>query len=451
MGMEAIFKLFSKERPVAMMAQLINQQIISEDLDVVFHENRDRQYQRQLLFSYLTLAVADVVMGVEKSPNKTYSAHQKELRVSRTAFYDKLNNVETAISEAMVRHAFIKAREIQDLLGFVPCEPIRGYHARIIDGNHLQKTEKRITELRGIASAALPGTVVAVYSLGREMFECAYLLEDAHAQESSTLERLLDDLQPRDLIIGDRHFCIVSFLLGIIQRRGAFIIRQHGRLKGELQGQPQKIGRVENGVAYEQPIIVGGKTLRRVTVKLDEPTRDGDTEIHILTNLPTSKADARKIAEVYRQRWEVENGFYVLTTALTCEVKSLGHPRAALFVFCTAMLAYNSMRALFVAMTAVWGEAVVADLSAYSLSLEISKAADGLNVLRTTAEWNSFLPTSPRGLAKSLLDLAEHVDVSRHQKSHRGPKKKPPRQTGYRNGGHVATAKILGLVPAESP
>ncbi len=129
MGLEAVFNLFSKERPAAMMAQLINQEMISEDLDVIFDENRDRQYQRELLFSYLTLAVADVVMGVEKSPNKAYTAHQKELRVSKTAFYDKLNNVEPAISEAMVRHAFIKATEIQDLLGFVPCEPIRGYHA----------------------------------------------------------------------------------------------------------------------------------------------------------------------------------------------------------------------------------------------------------------------------------------------------------------------------------
>lgn len=451
MSMEAVFKLFSKDRPVAMMAQVINQEMISEDLDVVFDEHRDRQYQRELLFSYLTTAVADVVMGVEKSPNKAYIAHRKELIVSKTAFYDKLNKVEPAISEAMVRHAFSKACDMQDLLGFVPTEPVRGYHARIVDGNHLQKTEKRITELRGIASAALPGTAVAMYSIGRELFECAYLLEDAHAQESSTLERLLDDLQPRDLIIGDRHFCIVSFLLGIIQRRGAFIIRQHGRLQGELQGQQQKIGRVENGVAYEQAIVVGGKTLRRVTVKLDEETRDGETEIHILTNLPVSKADARKIADVYRQRWEVENGFYVLTTALTCEVKSLGHPRAALFVFCTAMLAFNSMRVLCTAMTVVWGEAVVADLSAHSLSVEISKAADGLNVLRKDGEWNSFLPTSPRGLAKFLLKLAEHVDISRHKKSHRGPKKTPPKRTGYRKGGHVATARILGLVPVKSP
>lgn len=447
MSIEAVLDRFCKLRPVAVMARIINQIIVSEDLDIVFEQNRDRQYQRSLLFSHLTVAMADVVLGMEKSPNQAYKTHQKELGVSAAAFYDKLNNVETSISEGMVRYAFEKSRDLQDQLGFVPREPIRGYHARVIDGNHLQKTEKRISELRGLASAALPGTVVATYELGRELFDRAYLMVDAHAAESSALDRVLHDLIARDLIIGDRHFCILLFLQGIIQRRGAFIIRQHGRLKGELLEERKKIGRVANGTVYEQQMLAGGMALRRVTVELDEPTRDGETEIHILTNIPLSKADARKIADVYRQRWQVENGFHILTMALTCEVKSLGHPRAALFVFCTAMLAFNAMRVLTAALTTVWGEAVVTELSAYSLSLEISKAADGLNVLLTDAEWNSLLPKTPAGLARFLSKVAAHVDVARHKKSHRTPKKKPPKQIGYRNGGHVATAKIIGLVP----
>lgn len=447
MSMEAVLDRFIKLRPVAVMARVINEIIIGEDLDIVFEENRDRQYQRSLLFSHLTNAMADVVLGTEKSPNQAYKTHKAELRVSAAAFYDKLNNVETSVSEGMVRYAFEKSRDLQDQLGFVPSEPIRGYHARVIDGNHLQKTEKRISELRGLASAALPGTVVATYALGRELFDRAYLVVDAHAQEASALDRVLHDLIAGDLMIGDRHFCILAFMLGIIQRHGAFIIRQHARLKGELQGERRKMGRVANGTMYEQQLLAGEMRLRRVTVELDEPTRDGETEIHILTNIPTSKADACKIANVYRQRWQVENGFHVLTTALTCEVKSLGHPQAALFVFCTAMLAFNAMRVLAAALTAVWSEAVVKELSAYSLSLEISKAADGLSIL-TDAEWNSLLPKTPAGLARFLTRVAANVDVARHKKSHRGPKKKPPKQTGYQNGSHVATARIIGLVPS---
>ena len=111
----------------------------------------------------------------------------------------------------------------------------------------------------------------------------------------------------------------------------------------------------------------------------------------------------------------------------------------------------TSVRVMAAALTAVHGEAVVRELSPYSQSLEIVKGADGLSVLFTEAEWKSLLPKTAQGLAKFLIRVAEHVDVDRHRKSKRGVKKKPPKQTGYRNGGHVATARIIGLVSVETP
>ena len=354
--------------------------------------------------------------------HQAYKSHHEKLGVSAASFYEKLSNVETRVSEAMVRYSYEKSCVMQDELGFVPQEPIPGYRGRVIDGNHLQQSEKRLAELRGIASAALPGTVVATYELGRGLFDRAYLLADAHAQEAAALDRVLADVAKKDLIIGDRHFCIVSFLSGIMVRKGAFIIRQHGRLKGELIGKRRKVGRTSGGTAYEQQIRVGDMTLRRVTVELDEPTRDGDTEIHLLTNLPKSKADACKVSDVYRQRWEIENSFYVLTTAFTCEVKSLSHPLAALFVFCTAMLAYNATDVMNVALSAVHGEEAVDELSAWSLSLEIAKATDGMNVALTPSDWQALLPKTATARAAFLKQVAATVNLKRHQKSHRGPK-----------------------------
>ena len=440
---------YAKLRPLAVMVRAITQDILNDDLDDVFQENRQRQYQRELLFSQLAITMADVVLGFENSPHQAYKSHRKDLKVAASSFYDKLNRVETSISEAMVRHAYEKTKALQDNLGFVPNEPIPGYHARAIDGNHLQKTEKRIGGLRGLASAALPGTVVATYELGRELFDRAYLLPDAHAQEATVLDRVLQDMSKKDLIIGDRHFCIVSFLCGIAERGAAFVIRQHGRLKGELLGKRRKIGRIATGMVYEQQLVIGrtkddsGMTVRRITAELDKPTRDGDMEIHILTNVPSSDADACKIAEVYRQRWEIENGFYVLTTTMTCEVKSLGHPLAALFVFCTAMVAYNGICVLLTALAEVHGVQEVQELSAYSLSQEIAKSTDGLQVIFTEEEWNALVPPSPKRRARFLIHVAKQVDLERHRKSHRGPKKKPPKRTGYKNGGHVSTAKVL--------
>ncbi len=449
MRKDATLQRYIKLRPVAVMVRAITQGILNDELDNVFEGSRQRQYQRQMLFSQLAITMADVVLGIEDSPHQAYKSHREDLKVVVSSFYDKLNHVETSVSEAMVRHAYEKASALQDNLGFVPSEPIPGYHARAIDGNHLQKTEKRIDGLRGLACAALPGTVVATYELGRELFDRAYLLEDAHAQEATVLDRVLEDMAAKDLMIGDRHFCIVSFLFGIDQRDAAFVIRQHGRLKGELQGKRRKIGRIATGMVYEQKLVIArtkddlGMTVRRVTVELDEPTRDGDTEIHILTNVPSSDADARRIAELYRQRWEIENGFYVLTTTMTCEVKSLGHPLAALFVFCTAMVGYNGTRVLMTALTKAHGEEEVQELSAYSLSREIAKSSDGLQVTFTEEEWEALVPSVAKRQARFLIHVAKHVDLKRHRKSRRGPKKQPPKRTGYKNGGHLSTAKVL--------
>jgi hypothetical protein len=85
-----------------------------------------------------------------------------------------------------------------------------------------------------------------------------------------------------------------------------------GHLLGKLPwtplGKSRFIGRVETGHVYEQevdlrhPSIGEIKRLRRVTVKLKKPTRDGDMEIHLLTNLPASRVSAVKVAFLYQKR-----------------------------------------------------------------------------------------------------------------------------------------------------
>ena len=80
--------------------------------------------------------------------------------------------------------------------------------------------------------------------------------------------------------------------------------------------------------------------LRRVTVELYRPTRDGETEIHVLTNLP-KRIGALRVAEVYRQRWTIEIAFHELAQNLEGEIETLGYPRAALFGFCMALVCYN--------------------------------------------------------------------------------------------------------------
>jgi IS4 transposase len=61
-----------------------------------------------------------------------------------------------------------------------------------------------------------------------------------------------------------------------------------------------------------------GSTLRvrRITITLDQPTRDGETVLHLLTNLTAKEASAKKVAKLYLTRWKIECVFQTLTTVL---------------------------------------------------------------------------------------------------------------------------------------
>ena len=63
----------------------------------------------------------------------------------------------------------------------------------------------------------------------------------------------------------------------------------------------------ETGKVYEQSVQVvdaegSARKYRRIRVSLNKATRDGETEIFILTNLPKTVASAQLIAEIYRRR-----------------------------------------------------------------------------------------------------------------------------------------------------
>jgi IS4 transposase len=104
-------------------------------------------------------------------------------------------------------------------------------------------------------------------------------------------------------------------------------------------------------------------------VELEEPTRDGETMVVLLSNLPADKADALQIAAIYLGRWKIETAFQTLTTTLRCEVNTLGYPRAALFAFGTALVAYNAIIVVESFIRAEHGKEQAEQLSKYYLGL----------------------------------------------------------------------------------
>jgi DDE family transposase len=433
------------------MARAVLERLLdAQRVDDLFARTAERQYTRELLFSSLVQLMSEVVLGVHPTVHAAYQANKEAIGVSTTALYNKLDRVETGGSAALVRDSAALAEPVVKALRASHPRWLPGYQIKVLDGNHLSSTEHRLKELRFTWAAPLPGQALVVLDQQRMLITDVFLNEDGHAQERRLLTQVLQHVEADQLWIEDRNFCTLGLMFGIARRGAAFVGRQHGQLQGELLGRATRKGTTRSGPVYEQPLLVrdpaNGETMRvrRITLKLAEPTRDGDTELHILSNVPLPRASAAHLARLYGKRWSIETAFFEITTTLSCEINTLGYPKAALFTFCLALLAYNAVSLIKAALRSAHGRQQVHDeVSGYYLALEIGRTYDGMMIAIPAPHWVLFRLLSDQEFADALHEMASSVNLSRYQKHPRGPKKRPPERTAYQNGKHVSTAKLL--------
>jgi IS4 transposase len=447
---EVMDRFVEKSAVSVMFRGTLENAVTPELLDEIFVNTAERQRQGGLLFSSVVELVALVATGSRNSVNDAYKAQKEKFTVSVASVYGKLQRTETEVSRQVVRQTAMRMAEVVKGLERRRAPLLRGYRTKIIDGNHLAATEHRIDELRFIASGPLPGQALVVLEPDRMLLTDVFPCEDGHAQERSILPQVLRTVEANDLWIADRNFCTINFLFGIVNCGASFLIRQHQNLPYELLGERRKIGRCPTGMVYEQKMRVtdrwGNSTdVRRVTIELNKPTKDGETEIHLVTNLPVKVANARSVADLYLHRWTVEKAFHELDQAFNGEIKTLGYPGAALLSFSVALLAYNVISVVKSALAAALGaKAKREDLSGYYLTGELAAAYHGMMIAIPEDEWSRhFGSLSPAELARTLKTLAAKVRPDRFRKNKRGPKKPRPERTSAKNRPHVSTARII--------
>jgi IS4 transposase len=446
-----VFERFAQDAPLSVMAQGIMENALNPQiLDQLFEDVAQKQFTHKLLFSTIVDLMSVVVCRIRPSIHAAFQARAETVGATIDAVYDKLDGTETAVSAALVHTVAARLAPVIGAMKGVRTDWLPGYRTRILDGNHLPGSEHRIKELRTIGAGALPGQALVVLDPRLMLATDVVLCEDGHAQERSLLDQVLERVATQDLWIADRNFCTTDFLFGIAGRGAFFVIRQHAStLHWDFVGKRRACGRSDTGQVFEQTIRARNDRgeiliLRRITVELDQPTRDGDTAIHLLTNVPAKDARGKVIAELYRRRWTIETAFQELEATLQGEINTLGYPKAALFAFCVALVAYNVLSTLKAALRSVHGEEKVAEeVSGYYVADEIQMTHRGMMIAIPEDEWAVFHDLPPVELAEVLVRLARAVPLRRFRRHPRGPKKpKPKKQSGAKIK-HVATAKIL--------
>ena len=480
-----LFKPFIEGSPLSVMMRGLVERLLSpEQMDQWFEQFAQEQYTRELLFSTVMSLMLEVVCGSRKAVNAAYQAMAEAIPVSIQAVYDKLQGVEPAVAAELVRYT---AREGQAIMaavvaavrpapvgrapaGGLPAVPsvksvqagaavnatvkagrpavLPGYTVRILDGDHLAATEHRLKALRTYGGGALPGQALVVYDPDLDLAINVVPCENGHTQERALLSLLEESLAPGEVWMMDRNFCVLHWLQRIAAQPAYFVVREHQQTPFTAVAPMEEKGATETGWVAEQPIQVivpDGQPVvwRRIRVLLQKPTRDGDEQIYLWTNLPAA-VTAETVARLYRKRWRIETAFQHLAQDLKTEIKTLGYPRAALFGFCIGVVAYNILAVLKAALRQVHGATVIdTQLSGYYVTDEVSGTYRGMMIAIPPPEWQVFRHLTVPELAEVLIELAGKVRLAKFRKHPRGPKKpRPPRQFDPKHP-HQATAKLL--------
>jgi len=444
---------YQRKEPLPLMAwALVNHALSDAFLNDFFERNAARQYSKKLLFSNIFALMNLVVTRVKSSVGEALRSKLVPVDVSDQAFYAKLNSIEPEVCEALVREASQRLAAVSSAIGNEKPAPLPGYRTIVIDGNAIGASQHRIDELQDIPSAPMPGKSIVFldpqHTSATEMIAC----EDGWAQERSMSNEIIKRICIGDLAIADRNFCTRKLLFGIHDQGGSFIIREHKSLPWEAIGSLEFVGENEGGRFFEQQISIkqedgSSLVMRRIVIELPEQksTRDGDRTIALLTILPPLDADAMKVGDLYLTRWTIETLFQTMTTTFRCEMKSLGYPRAALFIFAMTLVASNVLSTLRATIRSVHGYAAEAVLSSFYLVRAIQSSyetfIDGFGA-EVLAAYNRM---SLSDVILFLRNCAQHLDLSRYKKARtqKGRERKTKKGLAPQDKPHVSTARIL--------
>jgi len=454
MMLDAIFERFVAGAPTTVMAQLGFERILDPSwLDELFEEYRGRQYERELLFSTVVDIVALVAMGLQPSVHAA-ARSLESLRVSLSALYDKLNHTEPALGRALVKQSAQRLAPVMEQFRKEQASVCPGYRVRIVDGNCLAPSEKRLKPLRKVRGAALPGRSLVVYDPDRCLVIDVLPSEDGHAGERALMAALVPTAMPGELWMGDRIFGTYNIIAAWHQRGCSFLVREHaanGRLT--ICGPLREQGKTDSGAVFEHFVYSNGPEpqdssirLRRIELHLNKATEDGETVVSLLTNLP-EEVTAVQVANLYRRRWTIESMFQKVESVLASEIKTLGYPRAALFSFCVALMGFNVLSLLQAAVESQHGiePRSPEELSLYYVASEVKRMHAGMMLALPAEHWSTLRDLPLDDFCALLLRIAACANPAVLRKTRRGPKqhiKKKPVPSSVA-GAHVSTARLL--------
>lgn len=434
---------FRQKTPLScLLLGLLERCFSAERLNHIFLKNAKAQYTKEVLFSTVCDLMLSVVLKIHPSVHAAYQKHPEPLGFTVSALYEKLKGVELSVSSSLLRETAEDLSALLDQLGFQPEPWLPGYPIRILDGNCLAATEKRLAVHQDVSGAALPGKSLVVFDPERRLMRDLVPCEDGHAQERRLLDAVARLVRPGEVWIADRNFCTLGFLDHLHGHQAYALIRRHAHLPLAEESPLVLVAEDAERRLFEQAITVDGRPYRRVRVELAKPTRDGDRHIDIITDLPPT-VDAATVAALYRKRWTLETSFQHIEKHFNSEIETLAYPKAALFGFALSLVAYNIFSVILAALDSAHEKPISKEVSGYYIAHDIAATCLALIHLGEAEDWRFAATDSLPEFTQWLRETARHVPLRTLKKHSRGPKRPKQKSPYDPKQPHVSTYQLL--------
>ena len=200
----------------------------------------------------------------------------------------------------------------------------------------------RMVVLLSLATAAVCGAAFGPYA-GKE------------TGESALLRSLLDELNPGDILLGDRCYCSYFLLALASLRKVDWVARLHQRRKTDFR-RGICVGQNDHRVAWHRPsrpdwmdeatyaLIPKSMIVREIKVQVHEPGFRVEEFILATTLLNPWLYPTAALAELYHYRWNAELDLRALKQSLALEPLRCKSPEMVCKELWTCWLAYNLIR-----------------------------------------------------------------------------------------------------------
>ena len=183
----------------------------------------------------------------------------------------------------------------------------------IVDGSTLEALFRKLKALEDVPIGQLAGKMCAVIDLATHYPVDIWFSEQARAFDTNFIPNILQQIEPRTLLLLDRGFYDFQFFADLIAQESHFITRLKSNTKVEVVRWLSSTDTVKDMLVY---LGTGQNGTPILTVRVVQVRFERQWYSYVTSVLEPEILPPFVVADLYRRRWRIEDAFNILKRVL---------------------------------------------------------------------------------------------------------------------------------------